>query len=75
MGLLEKAKTKAQHGVLQGQAKLGEVQAHRALDRLYRDLGAAYYAEQRSSGDHTKVTAGLEAVDPWLDMHPKPTGP
>ena len=52
MGFVDKAKqtiaqvvAKAQHAMARGQTKMSEVQAKRTLDRLYRDLGAAYHAE------------------------------
>ena len=70
MGLMDKVKqqaeqalTKAQQGVAQGQAKLDEVQAKRQADQLFRDLGAAYYAAERSGGSTEDVTKALAAVD------------
>jgi hypothetical protein len=39
------------------------MQAKRRVDGLLHDLGAAYYAEQRSGGDHDAVTRLLAAVD------------
>lgn len=78
MGFLDKAReaaqqaaTKAQQGVAQGQAKLDEVQAARAWDKLLRDLGTSYYAEQRSGGPHQAVVAALSA----LDAHVAANGP
>jgi len=78
MGFLDKARdaaqqatTKAQKGLAQGQAKLGEVQTSRAADALLRDLGAACYAEQRSGGSHEGVVAALSA----LDAHVAANGP
>lgn len=70
MGFLDKARdaaqqaaTKAQQGMAQGQAKLGEVQAKRAADGLLRDLGAAFYAEQRQGGSSEAVVSALRAID------------
>jgi len=70
MGLMDKVKqqaeqalTKAQQGVAQGQAKLDEVQAKRQGDQLLRDLGAAYYAAERSGGPRDDVAKALAAVD------------
>ncbi len=59
----EKASTKAQQGVHQGQAKIEELQARRREDALLRALGVATYAEQRSGGDHEAVVRALAAVD------------
>ena len=70
MGFLDKARdaaqqaaTKAQQGMAQGQAKIGEVQAKRASDGLLRDLGAAFYAEQRQGGSSEAVVSALRAID------------
>lgn len=53
MGLMDKVKAQATQAVemaqeagKKGQAKLGEVQAKRKVDALFRDLGAAVYAER-----------------------------
>lgn len=70
MGFLDKARdaaqqaaTKAQQGMAQGQAKIGEVQAKRASDGLLRDLGAAFYSEQRQGGSSEGVVSALRAID------------
>ena len=70
MGLMDKVKAqaeqavaKAQKGVQQGQAKVEEMQAKKHADALLRNLGAAYYAQQRSGGSADAVTAALTAVD------------
>jgi hypothetical protein len=47
---------KAQEAGKAGQAKLDEIQAKRHLDDLFRDLGAANYAEH--AGRATSDTAG-----------------
>ena len=76
MGFMDKAReaaqqatAKAQQGLAQGQAKLDEVQTSRAADGLLRDVGAAFYAEQRSGGAHEAVVAALGAVDAHVGAH------
>ena len=76
MGFMDKAReaaqqatAKAQQGLAQGQAKLDEVQTARAADGLLRDLGAAFYAEQRSGGSPEAVAAALGAVDAHVAAH------
>ncbi len=76
MGFMDKAReaaqqatTKAQQGLAQGQAKIDEVQTTRAGDGLLRDLGAAFYAEQRSGGSHEAVVAALGAMDAHVAAH------
>lgn len=70
MGLMDKLKEqasqvadKAQKGAAQAQAKLEAVQSKRSADSLLRDLGAAYYAEQRQGGKHQAVEDALGALD------------
>src|SRR3954471_1727838 len=70
MGLLDKVKAqaeqvaaKAQQGVSQGQAKLDGMQAKKQGDALLRDLGAAYFAQQRSGGSAEAVSEALGKVD------------
>ena len=57
MGFLDKVKEQAaaatavaKDAAQKGQAKLDEVQAKRAADALFRDLGSAYYAEKTGRG-------------------------
>jgi len=76
MGFMDKAReaaqqatTKAQQGLAQGQAKIDEVQTSRAADGLLRDVGAAFYAEQRSGGSHEAVVAALGALDAHVAAH------
>lgn len=76
MGFMDKAReaaqqatAKAQQGLTQGQHKLDEVQAARAADALLRDVGAAFYAEQRSGGSHEAVVSALGAVDAHVAAH------
>ncbi|MDX6287012.1 MAG: hypothetical protein QOG53_2497 [Frankiales bacterium] len=70
MGLMDKVKAQAEgavakgkQGVAQGQAKVGEIQTNKKIDGLLHDLGAAYYAEQRSGGSKDAVVSALAAVD------------
>jgi len=70
MGLMDKVKAqaeqavaKAQQGIAQGQAKVDEMQTKKHADAALRDLGAAYYAQQREGGSADAVTAALAAVD------------
>lgn len=76
MGFLDKVKAqatqaaeKAQQGMASGQAKLSELQARKQADALLRDLGAAYYAEQRSAGPATAVAEALARVDAHAAQH------
>jgi hypothetical protein len=76
MGLMDKVKqqaeqalAKAQQGVSQGQAKLDQVQAKRQADALLRDLGAAYYASQRTGGSQEQVDAAMRLVDEHVAAH------
>ncbi|HZU72830.1 MAG TPA: hypothetical protein VE990_08680 [Acidimicrobiales bacterium] len=70
MGLMDKIKaqaeqvaTKAHEGSAQVQAKFDAMQSKRTTDSLLRDLGAAYYAEQREGGPHDAVESALTALD------------
>ena len=76
MGLLDKVKAqaeqvavKAQQGVSQGQAKLDAMQAKKQSDGLLRDLGAAYFAQQRSGGSAEAVSEALAKVDAHIAEH------
>jgi hypothetical protein len=78
MGLMDKVKqqaeqalAKAQQGVSQGQAKFDQVQAKRQTDVLLRNLGAAYYAKERSGGGQDAVDAAMK----MLDEHAAADGP
>jgi hypothetical protein len=78
MGFLDKARDAAQQAaakaaplMAQGQAKLGEVQAKRQEDGLLRDLGKAFYSEQRKGGSSEAVVSALRA----LDTHVASNGP
>ena len=70
MGFMDKAKQaamqakeSAQHVAQQGQAKVASVQESRNVGELYKNLGEAFYNEQRRGGDHEAVVAALTAVD------------
>ncbi len=76
MGLMDKVKhqaeqaiAKAQQGVSQGQAKIDQVQAKRQGDALLRNLGAAYYAKERSSGTQDAVDAVMKMLDEHVAAH------
>jgi hypothetical protein len=76
MGLMDKVKAqaeqvaaKAQQGMTQGQAKLDAMQAKKQGDALLRDLGAAYYAQQRTGGSADAVTDALAKVDAHVGEH------
>ena len=59
----------AQHGLGQGQAKFDELRANRQAQALLRNLGAAYYAQQREGGSEADVTAALAAMDQHRAAH------
>ena len=46
-----------QQGLGQGHAKFDELRANRQAQSLLRNLGAAYYAQQREGGSEEAVTA------------------
>jgi hypothetical protein len=72
----EQAMVKAQQGLNQGQAKLDQYQASKAGEQLLRDLGAVFYANQRSGGSNEDVGAALAALDQHVATYgPLPTGP
>ena len=76
MGLMDKVKqqaeqaiAKAQQGVSQGQAKIDQVQAKRQGDVLLRNLGAAYYAMERSGGPKDAVDVAMKMLDEHAAAH------
>lgn len=78
MGFMDKVKAQAeqalaaaQQGVTQGQEKLDSFQTKRSADGLLRELGAAFYAEQRTGGSVEAVKTALAA----LDRHGSEHGP
>ena len=79
MALLDKMKQqaaqvaqKAQEAGRAGQAKLEEVQARRQLDAMYRDLGAAIYADHAGRGDETnsaEINRLYDEIAKWEQEH------
>lgn len=65
----EKARVAAQQGVHQGQVKLDAMQARRRADVLLRELGWAYYAQQRQGASHEAVERALAALDAHAAEH------
>lgn len=72
MGLLDKVKAQAGQVAAQGQAKLGEVQAKRQADALLRELGHAYFKQQREGGSAEAVSDALAKVDAHVAEHGSP---
>src|ERR1700749_5004509 len=58
-----------QQGLGQGHAKFDELRANRQAQSLLRNLGAAYYANQREGGSKEAVTAAVEAMDRHMAAH------
>ncbi|WTW92561.1 hypothetical protein OG216_03845 [Streptomycetaceae bacterium NBC_01309] len=73
-GFLDKAKEKAKETVATGKQKADEFQANRAQGDLYKQLGAAYYAEQRQGASHDEVSRLLTALDAHEREHGPSTG-
>jgi hypothetical protein len=67
--ILEQAKTKANDLVTTGKHKVDEFQAHRAQSDLFKQLGAAYYAEQRKGASHDEVARILGLLDDHERVH------
>jgi hypothetical protein len=65
----EQALAKAQQGVSQGQAKFDQVQAKRQTDALLRNLGAAYYAKERTGGPQEAVDSAMKMLDEQVAAH------
>jgi hypothetical protein len=82
MNLTESVKQQAgqawgtvQQGLGQGHVKFEELRANRQAQSLLRNLGAAYYAQQREGGSADAVTAALAAMDKHVEAHrPDPNG-
>ena len=64
---------KAQEAGKAGHAKLDEVQAKRKADALFRDLGAAVYAERTGHGD-AGTTAEIERLVDAITAHEAENG-
>ena len=56
------AAQKAQEAAKAGQAKIDQVQAKRELDSMFRDLGAAVYAQRKGSGDSAEIDRLVDAI-------------
>lgn len=76
VGLMDKARqaaqqaaAMAQEGLAQGQAKIEALQVQRTGNELLRQLGEAFYAEQRTGGDREAVVRALAAVDQHIRDH------
>ena len=81
MGLLDKAKQQAnqlaqkgQEAAKKGQEKLETVQAKKQADALFRDLGAAIYAERTGKGT-AETAAEIERLLAALRSHEAAQGP
>ncbi|MFI6586366.1 hypothetical protein [Embleya sp. NPDC050493] len=68
-GFLDKAKKMAEDTVNTGKHKVEEVQVTREAGTLLKQLGTAYWREQRSGGSHEEVTRALAALDEHVAKH------
>lgn len=68
-GFLDRAKEQAQHALNQGKQKVDEAHQHRAGNDLLKQLGAAYYAEQRGSGSAQATQDALSALEAHISAH------
>ena len=64
---------KAQEAGKAGQAKLDDMQAKRRLDSLFRDLGAAVYADHAGRGN-TTTSADIERLYGEIEAHEEEHG-
>ncbi|MCF2532373.1 hypothetical protein [Yinghuangia soli] len=71
---LDKAKEKAKETMATGKQKADDFQANRAQGDLYKQLGAAYYAEQRQGASHDEVSRLLGLLDEHERAHGPSTG-
>ncbi|UGQ12617.1 hypothetical protein LO772_03085 [Yinghuangia sp. ASG 101] len=71
---LDKAKEKARDTVTTGKQKADEFQANRAQADLFKQLGAAYYAEQRRGAPHDEVSRLVGLLDEHERAHGPSTG-
>ena len=81
MGLLDKAKQQAnqlaqkgQEAAKKGQEKIETVQAKKQADALFRDLGAAVYAERTGKGT-SETAVEIERLVNELRSHEATQGP
>lgn len=68
-GFLDQAKEKVRETVATGKHKADEFQANRAQSDLFKQLGAAYYAEQRQGASHDEVARLLALLDAHAESH------
>ncbi|MEU9190884.1 hypothetical protein AB0D14_41595 [Streptomyces sp. NPDC048484] len=68
-GFMDRAKEQAQRGLTQGKQKIDEVQAQRAGSDLLKNLGAAYFAEQRGSGSPQATQQALQSLESHIAAH------
>ncbi|MDI2131039.1 hypothetical protein [Yinghuangia seranimata] len=73
-GFLDRAMEKAKETVATGKHKADEFQANRAQGDLYKQLGAAYYAEQRQGASHDEVARLLGLLEEHERVHGRSTG-
>ncbi|MGA4541681.1 hypothetical protein ACPA54_17000 [Uniformispora flossi] len=73
-GFLDQAKEKVRETVATGKLKADEFQANRAQSDLFKQLGAAYYAEQRQGAPHDEVARLLGLLDAHAESHAKDGG-
>lgn len=66
---LDRAKEQAQSALNQGKQKVDEIQQQRAGNDLLKQLGAAYYAEQRGSGSAQVTQDALTALEAHIAAH------
>ncbi|MFI1762126.1 hypothetical protein ACH41H_08780 [Streptomyces sp. NPDC020800] len=68
-GFLDRAKEQAQSALHQGKQKVDELQQQRAGNDLLKQLGAAYYTEQRGSGSAQATHDALTALEAHIAAH------
>ncbi|MGC0415804.1 hypothetical protein [Embleya sp. AB8] len=68
-GFLDKAKKMAEDTMNTGKQKVEEVQVGRDASALLKQLGAAYWKEQRGGGSHEEVTRVLGLLDEHVAKH------
>jgi CBS domain-containing protein len=77
MGIIDKTKATAgrarehaAHGLEAGRTRLDEARSRRRHAQLLRNLGAAFYAENRGTGDRTDTERALADLDAHAKAHP-----
>jgi CBS domain-containing protein len=78
MGILDKAKAtagrareQATHGLEAGRTRLDEARSRKRQAQLLQNLGAAFYAENRGTGDRTETERALADLDAHAQAHPE----